>query len=127
MRYSVSIDVPDLDAGVRFYTAAFQFAETSRPAPSYVVLRADDAEIGLIEKAPGTHPAEGSSDVRRYDRHWTPVHVDFHVEEFDTVLAQVLAAGGKCEQKFERGKHPAVAFCSDPFGNGFCIIEKKGA
>lgn len=127
MRYSVSIDVPDLDAGVSFYSAAFQFVEASRPAPSYVVLEAGEARIGLIEKAPGSHPAQGSGDVRRYERHWTPVHVDFHVEEFDAVLARVIAAGGKCEQKFERGKHPAVAFCSDPFGNGFCVIEEMGA
>lgn len=123
MRYFVSIDVPDLDAGVRFYGAALQFVETSRPAPSYAVLKAGEAQIGLIEKAPGSHPAQGSADVRRYERHWTPVHVDFHVAEFDAVLARVLAAGGKCEQKFERSKHPAVAFCSDPFGNGFCIVE----
>ena len=126
MRYSVSIDVPDLDLGVGFYGAVFGFVETSRPAPSYAVLKAGEAEIGLIEKAAGTHPAPGSSDVRRYERHWTPVHVDFYVADFDAALERVLAAGGKCEQKFERGKHPAVAFCSDPFGNGFCIIEKKG-
>lgn len=126
MRYSVSIDVPDLEAGLRFYGAVFEFKEHARPVPSYAVLKAGDAEIGLVEKAAGTRPAAGSSDVRRYERHWTPVHVDFYVAAFDATLAAILEAGGKCEQKFERGKHPAVAFCSDPFGNGFCIIERAG-
>lgn len=63
--------------------------------------------------------------MRRYDRHWAPVHVDFYVEDFDAVLAAALAAGGKCEQKFHGSEHPPVAFCSDPFGNGFCVIGKK--
>ena len=69
----------------------------------------------------------GSDDLRRYERHWTPVHVDFYVEDFMSVLDAAMTAGAKCEQKFDGGKHPPVAFCCDPFGNGFCIIGKKPA
>jgi catechol 2,3-dioxygenase-like lactoylglutathione lyase family enzyme len=125
MKYSVSIDVPTLDDGLRFYREAFGFVESARPVEGFAVLKCDEAEIGLIEKAAGTCPAEGTSDVRRYERHWTPVHIDFYVEDFDEVLRSALNAGARCEQKFAGGDHPAAAFCSDPFGNGFCIIEKK--
>jgi len=122
MKYLVSIDVPDLDLGIEFFSDAFGFVEAARPVTGYASLKCGDMEIGLLEKAPGTKPAPGSDDVRDYTRHWTPVHLDFYVADFEQTLNAALDAGAKCEQKFEGGKHPPVAFCSDPFGNGFCII-----
>ena len=127
MNYAVTIDVPQLDEGLRFYRDALGLAEVSRPIPTYVVLQCGSAKIGLIEKRAGTKPAKGSDDVRRYERHWTPVHIDFHVDDFEGVLVNALSAGATCEQKFEGGPRPPVAFCSDPFGNGFCIIGTKQA
>ncbi len=122
MKYSVTIDVPDLDEGIRFYREALGFAETGRPFERYAVLRCDRSEIGLMERAAGTRPAKACDDLRRYARHWTPVHVDFEVEDFEAALANILAAGAKCEQKFAGGEHPPIAFCADPFGNGFCLV-----
>jgi predicted enzyme related to lactoylglutathione lyase len=123
MRYSVSIDVPKLDDGLRFYRDALGLAEVARPIGTYVVLACGKSTLGLIEKAAGT--AKGTSDVRRYERHWTPVHIDFHVDAFEEVLANVIRAGGQCEQRFEIEGRPPIAFCSDPFGNGFCVIGEK--
>jgi catechol 2,3-dioxygenase-like lactoylglutathione lyase family enzyme len=127
VNYTVSIDVPNLGEGVSFYCAAFGFVETARPVDGYAVLKCGDSELGLLEKRAGTQPAQACDDVRRYDRHWTPVHVDFSVEDFEAVLSAALGAGAKCEQKFAGGEHPPVAFCADPFGNGFCIIGKDPA
>jgi catechol 2,3-dioxygenase-like lactoylglutathione lyase family enzyme len=126
MDYSVTIGVPQLDEGLRFYRDALGLVEVARPVATYVILKCGgSSQIGLIEKRAGTKPAKGSDDVRRYVRHWTPVHIDFHVDDFEGVLVNVLNAGAKCEQKFQGGERPSIAFCSDPFGNGFCIIEKK--
>jgi len=125
MRYSVTIDVPQLDEGLRFYRDALGLAEIARPIPTYVVLKCGNSQIGLMEKSAGTKPAKGADDVRRYERHWTPVHIDFHVDDLEATLANALKAGARCEQKFEGGSHPPIAFCSDPFGNGFCIVGTK--
>ena len=122
MRYSVTIDVPNLEAGLSFYRDALQLAEVARPIPTYVILKCGDAQIGIMEKAAGTKPAKGSDDVRRYERHWTPVHMDFHVSDLEAVLARALAAGAICEHKFDMPGRPPIAFCSDPFGNGFCLV-----
>lgn len=123
MKYSVSIDVPQLDEGLRFYRDGLGLTEIARPVPTYVILQCGDAEIGLIEKRAGSQPAKGSSDVRRYERHWTPVHIDIHVDKFEAFLAKAIKAGATCEQKFDGGtQHPSIAFCSDPFGHGFCVV-----
>jgi predicted enzyme related to lactoylglutathione lyase len=123
--YSVSIDVPNLDEGMRFYGSVFGFIEAASPVEGYVVLKNGDSTIGLLEKAAGSKPAEGSNEVRHYERHWTPVHVDFRVEDFEESLEAAVSAGGRCEQKFAGGKHSPITFCSDPFGNGFCILGTK--
>lgn len=125
MRYSVSIDVPSLDDGLRFYRDALGLAEIARPIATYAVLACGSSRIGLIEKAAGTSPAKGAADIRRYDRHWTPVHIDFHVEDLDGFLAKALNAGATCEQRFDIDGRPPIAFCADPFGNGFCIIGTR--
>lgn len=125
MHYSVSIDVPNLDDGLRFYRDGLGLTEIARPISTYVILECGTGRIGLIEKAAGTKPAKGSDDVRRYQRHWTPVHIDFHVEDFDAVLAKAVAAGAICEQKYAVAGRPPIAFCCDPFGNGFCIVGVK--
>jgi predicted enzyme related to lactoylglutathione lyase len=122
---SLSIDVPNLAEGVRFYSHAFGFEKTAEPVPGVAVLRSGDAEICLLEKGPGSKPSVDTTDVRRYERHWTPVHMDVHVDDFAAALAKAVAAGATKEQVFEGSKHPAVAFCSDPFGHGFCIIQRR--
>ena len=61
-----------------------------------------------------------TDQTRGYSRHWTPVHLDLHVEDFDGTVAKAVEAGASIEQTHSKPK--AVAFCSDPFGNGFCVI-----
>ncbi len=122
MKYSVSIDVPRLEDGLRFYRDALGLTEIARPIPTYVILKCGESQIGIMEKSAGTKPAKGSDDIRRYERHWTPVHIDFHVDDFEGVLTRAINAGAKCEQKFEMTGRPPIAFCCDPFGHGFCIV-----
>ena len=121
---SVSVDVPNLADGVRFYASAFGFSKSSEPAPGVVVLRAGDTEICLLEKRPGSRASTCSEETRHYERHWTPVHLDVHVDDLEGAIAKALDAGATREQVFE-SPHGSVAFCSDPFGHGFCLIERK--
>ena len=122
---SVSIDVPKLADGVRFYTEAFGFSKIAEPVQGVAVLRAGDHQLCLLEKADGTRPASGTQDQRHYHRHWTPVHLDFHVDDLDQALKQAIAAGAKQEQRHDHPEHGSAAFCSDPFGHGFCLIQRR--
>jgi catechol 2,3-dioxygenase-like lactoylglutathione lyase family enzyme len=121
---SVSVDVPSLDEGLRFYSEAFGFSKVSEPYPGLLVLRAGESELLLLERVAGSSPSPHTGEKRHYHRHWTPVHIDFHVDNFNVALASALAAGAKEEQLFETPGRPSVAFCSDPFGHGFCLIER---
>jgi predicted enzyme related to lactoylglutathione lyase len=122
---SLSVDVPSLEEGLRFYGAAFGFVKASEPYPGVAFIRADNAELLLLAKSGGSAPFPQANEKRRYQRHWTPVHMDFHVDNFKESLTKALAAGAKQEQLFEVPGRPAVAFCSDPFGHGFCLIERR--
>lgn len=121
----VSIDVPDLEAGLRFYGSVFGFVESARPLPTMAVLDANNVTVCMHEKAAGTKSSPGGAAERSYDRHWTPVHLDFHAPDLDAVLARVRAEGGAIERELRTQGPRPVAFCSDPFGNGFCVIGER--
>ncbi|HZR34468.1 MAG TPA: VOC family protein [Nevskia sp.] len=122
---SIGIDVPDLAAGIRFYAEAFGFEKVSEPVPGVAVLRAATTELCLLEKRAGSKPSPHTQETRRYERHWTPVHLDLHVDELKPALARAIAAGARQEQLFDNPEHGAAAFCCDPFGHGFCLIQRR--
>jgi predicted enzyme related to lactoylglutathione lyase len=120
----VSIDVPSLDDGVRFYGTVFAFAETARPFPTMAILDANNVTVCMHEKAVGTKSSSHGTE-RHYERHWTPVHLDLHVADLDAVLDKVRSEGGAVENEFRTQGPKAVAFCCDPFGSGFCVIADR--
>ena len=117
-----SIDVPNLEQGLRFYREVFGFFEVARPFPAMAILDANNVTVCMHEKAVGTRSSPVGAATRHYDRHWTPVHLDYHVEDFEATVTKAIEAGASVEQQYNEPK--AVAFCCDPFGNGFCVISK---
>jgi len=122
---AISVDVPNIADGIRFYSDVFGFRKVAEPFPGLVVLDAGNAKICLLEKEAGSQASTHTRETRHYERHWTPVHLDIHVDDFEATLSRALAAGATREQYFENAKRGSVAFCSDPFGHGFCLIESK--
>jgi catechol 2,3-dioxygenase-like lactoylglutathione lyase family enzyme len=121
----VCIDVPNLARGVRFYVDAFGFSKVSEPYPGVAVLTVGGVSITLLEKPEQSQPSPNTRVARHYDRHWTPVHLDFHVDDLRVVLDKAVSAGATKEQILEDREHGSIAFCADPFGNGFCLLESK--
>ena len=127
MSYSATIDVPDLTRAIAFYGGVFGWAEVARPVPVYAVMDAGGQHLGLLEKPEGSRPTPEDGPRRDYGRHWTPVHLDFRVDDFDATLASIAALGGAVEQRHDMAGRPPVAFCADPFGNGFCVLAARTA
>jgi predicted enzyme related to lactoylglutathione lyase len=121
----VCVDVPDLARGLRFFEEAFGFTKVSEPYPGVAVVKAGETAITLLEKGEGTPPSPHTRDLRRYERHWTPVHLDFHVEDLHAAIERAVKAGATAEQVFDEPGPGAIAFCADPFGHGFCQLANK--
>ena len=49
----------------------------------------------LLPKAPGTVASRGASAVRDYRRHWTPVHLDFEVDDVTAPVERAIGAGAQ--------------------------------
>lgn len=87
------------------------------------ILSAGNIEIYLLKRETGTNPSPDPSTARSFERHWTPVHLDFGVEDVNESAALVIEHGGQVEGG-ESGDWGAIAFCVDPFGHGFCLIKE---
>ena len=121
----VNIDVDDLDKATGFYCAAFDLRVGRRFEGAAELLGAS-APIYLLSKAPGTQPVPGSGDKRRYERHWTPVHLDFVVDDVEQARERAQAAGATPESGIESYAWGRLALLADPFGNGFCLLQFTG-
>lgn len=122
---SIGIDVPKLADGVRFYADAFGFVKAAEPVPGVAVMKLGETTVCLLEKKAGSRPSPKTQDLRRYERHWTPVHLDIHVDDLAQARERAVRAGAVEEQVFLNPEHGSAAFCADPFGHGFCLIERK--
>lgn len=122
----INIDVEDLEKAAEFYTAAFHLRRGRRLGPQVLELTGAGLHFYLLQKERGSSASSMTPDRRRYDRHWTPVHLDFVVDSIDESLAQFLSAGGKIESPTRDEKWGRIAQGSDPFGNGICLIQFLG-
>ena len=120
----VNIDVPDLARAVAFYGEAFGLAVTRRFGAGGAELGGWPIRLYLLEKPEGSIGA--GTQPRRYDRHWTPVHLDVVIENIETALARALAAGARAETEIRVDVWGKLVVLSDPFGHGICLIEFLG-
>ena len=119
----VNIDVDDLGKAIRFYTEAFGLRVGRRFGAGGAELLGTSAPIYLLAKPAGSQATAATGETRRYDRHWTPVHLDFVVADIEAAAARAVAAGGAQEAATKTADWGRLALMSDPFGNGFCLVQ----
>ena len=117
----VNIDVPDLKRAEAFYVAALGLTPTRRFGQGGVELSGLPVRLYLLEKPEGSIGA--GDQPRRYDRHWTPVHLDVVVDDLDAALDRALQAGAIVEQPPRTEVWGQIALLADPFGHGLCLIQ----
>lgn len=123
----LNIDVPDMAAGIAFYTAALGLRVGRRFDDDFVELLGADAPIYLLAKPAGTAIGPAGGGLRDYRRHWTPIHPDFLVDDLASASARAIAAGAVQEGETRDAPYGRIAMFADPFGHGFCLIEFSGA
>jgi predicted enzyme related to lactoylglutathione lyase len=122
----VNIDVDDLEAGVRFYCAAVGLTVGRRLGEDAVELLGASTPLYLLARAPGSRAVPGSGQCRSFERHWTPVHLDFVVEDIVAAVAGAVAAGARLEEAVTTHAWGRLAVLADPFGHGFCFVQFIG-
>ncbi len=110
------IDVDDLDAAVRFWSAALDAAEeelSEQSRPVYRRLRLPDAEIRILLQL--THDEKISKER---------MHLDIETDDVDAEVARLKALGATTyDHQQERGYDFWVM--RDPWGNEFCVLQPK--
>lgn len=122
----VNIDVDDLQKATDFYCKAFNLTVGRRFGADAVELLGASSPIYLLVKPNGTVASATSRHLRSYARHWTPVHLDFVVEEIDGAVDRARNAGARLETPVRSNNWGKIAMLADPFGHGVCLIEFVG-
>ena len=122
MKVIVNIDVPNLAEGIAFYTNALVLKLSRILDDDTAELVGASSVIYLLEKPAESSTSKHSLSNRNYVRHWTPVHIDFVVENLNAAKERALNAGAKCEGECDEWKGSKCITFSDPFGHGFCLI-----
>ena len=119
----VDIDVPDLEPAIAFYREALGLRLSRLLDDDVAELSGGSSTIYLLRKPAGSAAAKASTAERDYARHWTPVHLDFVVDDLAAAERRVLGAGAHRESDCIDWKGSKCITFSDPFGHGFCLIE----
>jgi predicted enzyme related to lactoylglutathione lyase len=125
-RILINLDVDDIERAVAFYTQAFELRLGRRFDAGFVELLGAEAPLYLLLKASNTEPFAGAGQQRDYGRHWTPLHLDFVVDDLDSALSRALAAGAVLEAAPSAHAYGRLALLHDPFGHGLCLLQFEG-
>lgn len=121
------IDVDDLDKATAFYRDGLGLKPGRRLGADWVEMLGAQSPIDLLANPSGTPCCAGAAAPQRdYRRHWTPVHLDFVVEDVDAAVVRVKAAGGRLDREIQDRVWGRMANIADPFGNGLCLLEMRG-
>ena len=125
MSLLVNIDVDDLEKATAFYCDGLGL-RVGRRFEGWRELVGGSSPIYLLPKKNGTPVSPASKQARDYSRHWTPVHLDFEVDDIDAAMKRALAAGATLERDVSMHAYGKLALLADPFGNGFCLLQFTG-
>lgn len=126
MQLLANIDVDDLDAAIDFYASALELRMGRRFSDHGAEMLGASSPIYLLARPAGSPASVSTSQRRTYQRHWTPVHLDFVVEHIHAAVQKAQSAGAQLEEEVQTRQWGYLARMVDPFGNGFCLIEFLG-
>jgi predicted enzyme related to lactoylglutathione lyase len=126
MQLLVNIDVDDLASAISFYCSAFDLTVGRRFGVDGVELLGASSAIYLLVKAEGSTPSAFTNQKRTYERHWSPVHLDFVMPDVESAVQRAVSAGATLEKPIQTSKWGKLALLADPFGHGFCLVQFLG-
>ena len=123
----VNIDVDDLEKAIAFYSRGLGLRLRRRLFDDSVAeMSGASSTIHLLLKSAGTSSVTSIPHTRGYERHWTPVHLDFAVDHIFAAVERAVRAGATLEGTVQSHAWGHLATLSDPFGHGFCLLQFVG-
>jgi uncharacterized glyoxalase superfamily protein PhnB len=124
MDIRVCIDVDDMGRAVDFYEQGLGLRVGRRLGSDWVEMLGASSPVDLLRSPAGTAPlGESVPERRNYERHWTPVHLDFVVKDLDAAVARLVAHGARLERPVQSRAWGRMANLADPFGHGLDLLE----
>ena len=122
------IEVTEPERGIEFYCEGLGLTVRRRLGPRWIELAGANLPIFLLANRPAIADLGSVHVPRNYQRHWTPVHLDFIVADLNAMVARLKNLGGSLDREIkEEREYGRIAYMADPFGNGFDLIEFSGS
>jgi len=118
MEFSICIDVDDVDRAVEFYGRGLGLTVVEHES-DWAQVKLGDQTFWIMKIPAGTQ----GKISRDYRRHWTPVHLDFTVEDIYEAVKRAVDAGGQLEGEIQHGPKGQLANLVDPSGNGVDLFS----
>ena len=121
------VEVTEAARGIEFYCDGLGLAVKRRLSPRWIELAGANISIFLLADRPAVADLGSVRAVRTFERHWTPVHLDFIVADLDRMVSRLTTLGGSLDREIKTREYGRIANMADPFGNGFDLIEFSGS
>jgi predicted enzyme related to lactoylglutathione lyase len=122
--FEVCIDVDDVAKAIRFYGEGIGL-RLVKSDQGWAQMADGETVFWIMESPWGSWASTESKIPRAYDRHWTPVHLDFVVADLDAAVGRAIAAGGKLEGQVQKRPDGGLANLVDPAGNGLDLVQRS--
>jgi catechol 2,3-dioxygenase-like lactoylglutathione lyase family enzyme len=126
MELRICVDVNDMERAIAFYTGGLGLEVGRRFGNDFVELLGAACPIDLLFHAAGTQAVPGSGSPRNYQRHWTPLHLDFVVNDIAAAVVRLQQLGAVLEMPVTDRAWGLIAGLADPFGHGFDLLQFQG-
>lgn len=120
------IEVTTAEQGIVFYCDGLGLRVKRRLSPRWIELEGASLPIFLLAGRSEIADLGNVTARRDYGRHWTPVHLDFVVENIVATVDRLIALGGTLDRDIAQREYGRIANMADPFGNGLDLIEFSG-
>ena len=121
------IEVTESARGIEFHCDGLGLTVKRRLSPRWIELAGANLPIFLLANRPTVADLGTVKVPRSFERHWTPVHLDFIVSDLDTMISRLTDLGGSLDRETKNREYGRIANMADPFGNGFDLIEFSGS
>jgi len=121
------IEVTEAARGIEFYCEGLGLTVKRRLSPRWIELAGADIPIFLLANRPAVADLGSVTAARSFERHWTPVHLDFIVTDLDGMVSRLRTLGGSLDRETKSREYGRIANMADPFGNDFDLIEFSGS